>query len=157
LFFLLKELNNWKSNQICQVFSIQSLILVWCKPIHWKFLKAKITTLKIIIRYLYRHLRTKDLKFMELNNFRNLKGKPIMNDFKFMGITSMSKIVKMKILGSMFIKNLLLIKNQLFMSLKNILIIKVTLNGKINSLVEMIKIPLNLIIKNRWDHFLIIA
>ena len=157
MYFLPKALNNWKSKQIFQVFSIQSLILVWCKQIHWKCLKAKIIILKIIIRFRYRHLQTKELKFMELNNFRNLKGKLIMNDFRFMGIISMSKIVKMKILGSMFIKSLNLIRNLLSMSLKNTSITKVIRNGKINSLVGTIKILQNLIVKIHWGRFLIIA
>jgi len=157
LYFLHKGLNNWKSNQICQVFSIQSLILVWCKRIHWKFLKAKIIILKIILRFRCKHHQTRELKFMELNNFRNLKGKLIINDFRFMGIISMSKIVKMKILKSMFIKSLLLIKNLLYMSLRNTSITNWTRNGKINSLVEMIKILQNLIVKIHWGRFLIIA
>ena len=84
---------------------------------------------------------------MGLNNFRNLKGKLIMNDFRFMGIISMSKIGKMKISGSMFIKNILQIKSLLSMNLKNTLIKKVIRNGKINSSVEMIKILQNSIVK----------
>ena len=157
MYFLPKELNNWKLNQIFQVFSIQSLILVWCKRIHWKCLKAKIIILKIILRSRCRHRQTRELKFMELNNFKNLKGKLIMNDFRFMGIISMSKIVKMKILGSMFIKSVILIKNLLSMSLRNTSITKWIRNGKINSLVETIKILQNLIVKIHWGRFLIIA